>query len=418
MNNATVPKTLLSALAAMLLCCEVFANEYLAAAGHVDITPPVGAYMAGYGQDRKSTGQFDPLFAKVFVVSDGEQHLNIVTIDNIGLTYPDVEPLRRALPGHTFVSSTHTHAGPDVVGIWGPSFWRSGRSESYVADIRLKIQALVKKLHAELKPVTIAIASADTPMDWVENVSEPNLLDTRLTVLRAVDAEGAVVATLTNYACHPTILGPENTRTSADYVAGFYRQMSETLPGEHLFLQGAIGGWVQPIQGDRSHELALATGRQLAAAAAALSQTSKPVSDVTLDFAETVVDIPLENWGFRLLMWLDVLERETEGGAMRTVVSWARIGEVQLISHPGETSPAFSHDSRELLGGEHQFVLGLTQDAMGYILKPDYFSTEAAYPHGEYLTSVSVGVEAGPLIMEAVARLAGSSKADSEAPRN
>ena len=131
--------------------------------------------------------------------------------------------------------------------------------------------------------------------------------------------------------------------------------MSEALPGEHLFLQGAIGGWVQPIQGDRSHALALATGRQLAAEAVALGRKMRPVSDVTLEFAETEVDIPLENWGFRLLMWLDVLDRETEGGAMRTVVSWARIGDVQLISHPGETSPAFSHDSRALLGGEHQF---------------------------------------------------------------
>ena len=54
---------------------------------------------------------------------------------------------------------------------------------------------------------------------------------------------------------------------------------------------------------------------------------------------------------------------------------------------------------------EHAFIMGLTQDAIGYILKPDYFANESAYSHGKYLTSVSVGPEAGPRIMDALARV-------------
>ena len=46
--------------------------------------------------------------------------------------------------------------------------------------------------------------------------------------------------------------------------------------------------------------------------------------------------------------------------------------------------------------------MGLTQDAMGYILKPEYFAEDVSYPHAEYLTSVSVGVEAGPRVMAAL----------------
>ena len=76
-----------------------------------------------------------------------------------------------------------------------------------------------------------------------------------------------------------------------------------------------------------------------------------------------------------------------------------------FVTHPGETSPAYALASRALLDTEHTFVLGLAQDAMGYILKPEYFADDAAYPHAEYLTSVSAGEATGPQLMAALERL-------------
>ena len=94
--------------------------------------------LAGYDRDRASTGVLDNLFAKAVVIRDEETRLALVTIDNIGLTRPDIERLRvlasAALPGfvgdNLVVSSTHTHAGPDVVGLWGgvAVAQRSGRN--------------------------------------------------------------------------------------------------------------------------------------------------------------------------------------------------------------------------------------------------------------------------------------------------
>jgi len=124
-----------------------------------------------------------------------------------------------------------------------------------------------------------------------------------------------------------------------------------------------------------------------------------------LRFASTEVQIPLANWGFRLLSWLGVLERDLAGGAMRTTVARFTIGPVAFVTHPGETSPAYALESREILGGRHTVVMGLSQDAIGYILKPDYFRHPDRYAQAEYLTSVSVGPEAGPRIMEAVRQL-------------
>ena len=52
-----------------------------------------------------------------------------------------------------------------------------------------------------------------------------------------------------------------------------------------------------------------------------------------------------------------------------------------------------------------KFVIGLGLDAMGYILKPEYFDPENDLPHAEYLTRMSPGKEAGPLVLEKIEKL-------------
>jgi hypothetical protein len=47
-------------------------------------------------------------------------------------------------------------------------------------------------------------------------------------------------------------------------------------------------------------------------------------------------------------------------------------------------------------------VLGLALDALGYILKPEYFDAGAAFPSAEYLTATSLGPRTGPLLLDAL----------------
>ena len=383
------------------------ADGFEVAAGRVAITPVNGTFLAGYGRDRRSSGVYDDLFIKGAAIRSGGSYLVLLTVDCIGLTRPDIERIRREVKalhpdGNVVVSSTHTHAGPDVVGLWGPALWRSGRDEDYLEQLISQAVALAERLLGETRPARSVVASRDVALPWVENRSEPGLLDTRLSVLQFVGEDGQSLLTLTNFACHPTVLDGDNTLVSADYLAGFYPAMQAQLPGEHIFLQGAIGGWVQPIAGDSTYERVMAVGTSLAQASLAALDQAEPNPPAPIGFAERVVDVELVNWGFRLMMWLGVLDRSTFDGAMRTSVATFRLGEAVFVTHPGETSPAFSHASRALMGAEHGFVLGLTQDAMGYILKPEYFVEDAPYPHAEYLTSVSVGPSAGPQIMAAL----------------
>ena len=407
------------ALALSLPAAE--ASQFMAGAAHRVVTPAVGHLLAGYGRDRAATGVHDDLFARAVVIGDNTNRIALVTIDSIGLTRPDILVIRRMIEAripqlpaaNVLISSTHSHAGPDVVGLWGTSLLSSGRDSSYMQSLYEAVTAAVDEANDRMVPVTSRVASGQAPLAWVENRSEPELLDRTMAVLQFMDLNGSTVATLTNFACHPTVLDGDNTLLSSDYVGGFYTAMSEALTGEHLFLQGAIGGWVQPLLTD--HHTTMSTsgllqqlGAQVASASLQLIADAQENPWQPIVLRTESFDVELENWGFWLMIRIGILERDLFDGAMRTEAAWLQLGQAQLVTHPGETSPAFSLASRALMDAQHTFVLGLTQDAMGYILKPDYFAEDAPYPHASYLTSVSAGPTAGPELMRALRKLIGA----------
>lgn len=393
------------------------AERLHAGAASTVVSPAPGAFIAGDARNRRFTGVHDPLFARALYLSDGTTALALVVVDNIGLTHPDIEHMRRRAvelagdpaltPQRVVVSSTHTHSGPDVVGLWGEHELSSGRDPAYVDALVEAVATQVAAAAAARRPVTARVASGDHDLDWVQNVSEPGLLDRRVTVLQFVADDGAPVATLTNFACHPTVLDAVFDQVSSDYVGGFYARMGERVGGEHLFLQGAIGGWVQPDKTGRGVALAERYGASVAETALALLEGAQPLTAPTIRFASRRFEIPLENPGFLALLDAGVLERPLREGHIATEAAWFAVGEVEFLTHPGETSPAHSLSSRSLLGAEHSMVLGLTLDALGYILKPEYFEAGATFPSADYLTATSVGPEAAPrllAVLEALAR--------------
>lgn len=218
------------------------------------------------------------------------------------------------------------------------------------------------------------------------------------------------IATLTNFACHPTVMDAISSEVSSDYVAGFYRVMADHLPGEHLFLQGAIGGWVQPDKTERNFERADSIGADVAHAILTLLLYADENAQPRLGVRQRQFLVPLENPGFVSLLEAGVLQRSLEDGQIRTETSWIDVGEAVLVTHPGETSPQYSLDTRTLIDRRHSFVLGLAGDALGFILKPEYFAADVAFPSAEYLTATSVGPQAGPLMMENIAALARESQ--------
>jgi hypothetical protein len=52
-----------------------------------------------------------------------------------------------------------------------------------------------------------------------------------------------------------------------------------------------------------------------------------------------------------------------------------------------------------------KFILGLSQDALGYIVKPSFFDMSNKIPHSEYLTGMSIGPETMGIIFSTLQML-------------
>ena len=381
----------------------------LVGAASARVNPPDGTYLAGYGQDRKSSGVHDNLYTKAVLFSDETTAVALVVVDCIGLQYDTVNEIRAAAsekvttvplpPERIVVQSTHTHCGPDVIGLWGPDQTHTGRDKTYMAGLVETAAEQVARAAANLRPAHVAYAQTECA-GWAVNDSEPDIIDHSVTILQCTAPSGESVVTLTNFACHPTVLDGDTTQVSADWVGYFYEGMA-ALPGEHLFLQGAVGPWIQPVTPERTFALADKYGTNLADKVLAALDRTQPLEDTALRFAHRPFAMPVENDAFRMMGALGLVPRDfTE--AVQTEVAWFAVGPAQFATHPGETAPAFAAQTRALMDTQPKFILGLGFDELGYVCPTYYFERTDEIPHADYLISMSPSPQAGPAMMAAL----------------
>jgi hypothetical protein len=387
--------------------CTISRNEktvsYLrVGSSSAHVNPSEGMFIAGDKQNRKFTSVHDSLFAKAVVVDDGNLVIALVTIDCIGLLYPDVLRIRKeatALTGipesRIIVSSTHTHSGPDVVGIWGMDYQHSGVDTAYMKFLITTAAHQVKKAYDNRQEASLFSSETIAGESWVENICDEEI-DLSVSILQFISKTGSSIATLTNFACHPTYLDAKYSEVSSDYVGGFYKAMNNAYGGENLFLQGAIGGWVQPVDGEGSFEKAQRRGEELAYSVTEALKTADPLADHTLRLNSVTFKLPVENEGWKQLAAIGTINRDI-ADSVETEIAWFAIGPAQFATHPGETTPFLGLQTKLMMETGPRFVLGLSLDAMGYIIKPEYFDDKTK-PHAEYLTRMSLGRETSPII--------------------
>jgi hypothetical protein len=373
------------------------------------INPPVGAYIAGDRQNRKFTSIHDTLYAKAVVFTKGNEQLAIVTLDCIGLLYPDVQRIRKRAAelcgfdeSRIIISSTHTHSGPDVVGIWGSDYQHSGVDSMYMAFLvnttAQQIQAAFEKRQA----ATITTAETTFGEPWVQNICKEEI-DRSVSIMQVTNKNGQSIVTLTNFACHPTFMDARFSDVSADYINGYYKTLKKSTGGEAMFLQGAIGGWVQPEDGEGSFEKAFQRGKELAQAVLTALPSAKAMTNTTIAFKRLSIQFPVENEAWKQLSAIGTINRKIQD-SVKTEIAWFAIGDAQFATHPGETAPYYGLETKKLMNSGPKFILGLSNDALGYIVKPTFFE-DKNIPHSEYLTSMSVGKQTGPLLMARIRKL-------------
>ena len=273
-----------------------------------DITPPPNIYhrMWGAAKHERATGIHRPLRATVAVFAplSGEERQIVLALDHcvMGATeHANLVAQAAEIGGvakeEILVVFSHTH-GAGLMGLDRAPLPGGDLIPLYLQSLGEKAGALVKQCLASLKPAGIVYGrgrcSLATHRDFWDGQQfvcghNPGVpADDTVIVARVSDDASQTLASIVNYACHPTTLAWENTLISPDYI-GAMREVVEADTGAPcLFLQGARGelgpreGFVgDPAVADRN-------GRELGYAALS-ALTALPAAGTTFVYAGPVV---------------------------------------------------------------------------------------------------------------------------------
>lgn len=371
--------------------------ELRAGTAQVDITPPAGTPSAGYGarNGKPMEGTHDPLLATALVLDNGAQKLAFVGVDHLGMGRAMIEGVKQqvaAQPGleqlEVFAGSSHTHSGGGAflnIPLLGERLAGKYDEKIYQSYIDGTAKAVIEAA-GKLQPAKVGIGYGEASLnnyrgDWPPNIETQK----QVSVIKVTTAEGAPLAVLFNYAAHPTVLGADNMQFSADFV-GFARER----------LRADLGGNVQPIffngaQGDVSpHPPVDGDGYARAQAMGeALAQEVKRVWDATE--AADALQVEVTRHPYQILpgdtpspLPIPIAKQDSE-------LSVLVLNDKQaFVAIPGELSTIYDHDLKRFggwLGFEHVSILGLTNDAHGYIIVPE------AWRHRTYESSLCFGGE-------------------------
>jgi hypothetical protein len=236
-----------------------------ASVGRCDITPPVGIYhrMWGAALHDRATGVHRPLLATLLVIEPLNEEYGstqiIVSLDHCILDGQEMRSIRHSISAATSIeynnikiTLTHTHG----------SGWMS-RTRShlpggeligpYLEELAQKLTRLAQETQLHLREVTMVYGAGvcrmaahrdyydETTGRFVCGFNPTGPADDTLLVANLVDESGNTLATVVNYACHPTTLSWDNTWISPDWVGAMRETVEQFTNGLCLFVQGASG---------------------------------------------------------------------------------------------------------------------------------------------------------------------------------
>ncbi|MBR3778304.1 MAG: hypothetical protein IKL13_01090 [Clostridia bacterium] len=385
-------------------------------------------YIAGYHQGWEATGVLDLQRANALWLDNSSTSLLLITVDCIGLDGGTVAEIRSRLSDFcketdcdsVNVISTHTHAGVDTLGLWGP-IAQNGKNDAFMETLKQAAVDAAKAAYKDRSAGTLSY-TATAVEGMQEDSRPPHVYDNHLYQLRFTpdDADHNGIRVI-SFAAHAEALRGDNTLVSRDYPGSMADTIYERTGEDVMYLPGAIGGLIMtpklyedpfyPIP-NMTH-----TGKKLAMEALS-AEDFRP-----LGTAMAVSRVPftthMTNTAFMYYRFLGILQndvRRTLGGRylLRSEVTVIRLGDVTLALMPGEVFPELVSgtgkaedpepyaDIAARYGQEDVIFVGLANDELGYIVPPsDYrlsedapYFKEAEDDHYEETNSVGVNIAA------------------------
>ncbi len=403
------------------------------------ITPPLSVQVRSWGPatDDFATGVHRPLTLTAVAFSTEDTEPLVLVAADIGWwKNPDDETLVRkgvldVVGGdvrRVLVNLSHTHAGPS--GSLGDGDEPSAR---YLETLQSAAAEAAREAIATAVPATLSsavgrcglAANRDLPDGdrYVVGFNPAVTPDDTVVVGRIARPDGALLAVLVNYACHPTTLAWQNRLVSPDFV-GAVRAVVETATGgvPCIFLQGASGDLAPRHQYVGDAQVADRHGRSLGhAAMSALESMAPPGSALTyrglvesgaalgmwepmpyeaptaFDAIRIDVELPLRTMATLEELegtWAGIdqvsleerlsrarrLRAHFEGRDSHPFRVWIwRVGDCVFVGVPGEPYSRLQLELRERHPQHAIYVLGVTNADLSA-----YLPVDAAYDHDIY----------------------------------
>jgi hypothetical protein len=406
-----------------------------------DITPPTGIRAKNWGPAdwERSEGAHRPfeLTALAVIAADDRPRVLLAVDGTWWRRVADEQGVRGAIlsglgldPDQLMLSLSHTHAGAVLCaadahlpgGELIPGYLEALAAAGISAGREALDGAVPGLIEWTSGRCTLA---ADRELDVdgraLVGYNPAGEADDTVTIGR-LSVDGAVRATLVNYACHPTTLAWQNREVSPDYVGAMREIVEAATDAPCLFVQGASGELAPREQYTGEVAVADRHGRSLGhAVLAALDSLPAPGEELTLErvvesgaplaiwagrpvsggegaaASQTAVELPLrdlptldelaEEWKD-----IDPRSREERLGRARNLRDgyidgptvqhpvWAwRLGDAVIVGHPGEAYSRLQTTLRARFPETPIVVMNLT-NGPGFV----YLPTRDAYDRGAY----------------------------------
>ncbi len=407
-------------------------GNFQAGVATMEVTPPVGVPLAGYGGgDRRmkipdfdptnyhtwlvpSEGVLDPIYAKAIVLSDGDTKVAFLSLDVVA-TVDEVVTLvakyARDMGGsipkeNIFVFSSHTHSGPGAIS--GLTWWELIGADELVPSIQKefaqKCASLLVQAEKSMVPARFGSASGilkeattNRRASGSPNIT-PDMIDDELGILRIDALDGTPIAMVWNFAIHGTAHYTSNLEYSADIMGAASAKIEAELNIPALFANGAEGD-IRPAKGGPAGIEQISP--LIAAKAKEVFEGITTSPDVTLEtahkivsFGEPELDLTLKRiiGNYEELEFLEILlllginpgfKIPLPNGWFETEFRFqaVRLNDTAIVTIPGEAINQLGLQIKEdgkALGFDKVYAFGLANGHMGYIV------TEAEYEIGGY----------------------------------
>lgn len=369
----------------------------------IDITPPPGEEMTGYGyfRNRRATGAVDALMARALALrTDDDTRAVIVQLDLLGLSKSFVATVRAeaaaryGLPGELLLlHCTHTHSGPATMPLYGCGT----PSDHFLHALHGQLLTVIGKALDDLKPATAMFRfQGEFAGGFAHNRTGTSDLDARVFGV-AIEFAAARPLVVLSYACHPVVLGV-NREYSSDYVGAVIREFN-AYGTRALYLNGCCGD-INPMSnafrfGSGTAETLLIYGRDLAAAfrramenkvawnpgplrgqsrmtpLEATPPTAAELRTQADDIRQKLAEKPDDGQTRVDLLWHEAMLRHCEQGtmheAMEAEVQAIACGDVVFVGLSAETFTRLGWILRDSVP-DRQVMIGATSNGvLGYI---------------------------------------------------